>query len=378
MSARSYLIAAASIGSGHMRAAEALRAAIIRREPKARVAVVDFTARDVAPVTWLLKVIYLKMLSFVPDLYQRLYDFSGGKAGGGIIRGLIAWASAPSMDRLLKMHAADVVVCTHPFPEAAASRLKQKGRDIFLAVALTDFSVHSIWIYPRVDAYFVATEDMVDGFAVLGAERSAIYATGIPVQLPISISKEDARKHLNIDQGAPVVLVMGGGLGLGGMERGIVALEEARDALHILVVTGRNAVLAAAARERAKRSRHTMLVWEYTDDVPILMAAADLLITKPGGLTISEAWTRGLPLVLHEPIPGPEEENARYAVSCGTALFLKDGEEIATAVGKLVSDDMALMRMRCAAKAASRALAADAVVQQIETSIAALGSGGNR
>lgn len=378
MPARSYLIAAASIGSGHMRAAEALRAAIAGREPEAHVAVVDFTARDVAPVTWLLKVIYLKMLSFVPDLYQRLYDFSGGKAGGGIIRRLVAWASAPAMARLLKEHHADAVICTHPFPEAAASRLKEKGRNFFLSVVLTDFSVHTIWLYPRVDAYFVATENMIDGFSALGVDRSTIFATGIPVLPPASLSKEEARARLGVSEDANVVLLMGGGLGLGGMERGIADLEGSKEELHILIVAGRNAPLAAQARDIAKRSRHTIRVWEYTDDVPLLMAAADLLITKPGGLTISEAWTRGLPLVLHEPIPGPEEENARYAVARGTALYLKEGEAIAAAVVRLVTDGAALERMRRAARASSRGAAAEAVIRQIETSIAAVRSGGNR
>ncbi|BEU88208.1 glycosyltransferase [Selenomonas sp. TAMA-11512] len=371
MSARSYLIAAASIGSGHLRAAEALRAAIARREPEAKVTVVDFTARDIAPITWLLKAIYLKMLRFVPDLYQRLYDFSGGKAGGGMIRELIARASAPSMERLLKLHNADVVICTHPFPEAAASRLKRNGRDFFLSVVLTDFSMHEIWIYPGVDAYFVATEKMMDGFRSLAGAHASVYATGIPVLPPASLSKEEAREQLGIAADAHVILLMGGGLGLGGMERGIADLEASGEQLTVLVAAGRNAPLAAMAREAAKQSKHIIKVWEYTEEVPRLMAAADLLITKPGGLTISEAWTRGLPLVLHEPIPGPEEENARYAVQQGTALYLKEGEKLAAAVVSLFTEGTKMHQMRAASQAASRGTAAEAIIRQIERCIAA-------
>ena len=121
MSARSYLIAAASIGSGHMKAAEALAAALLHAEPEAHVTVVDFTKRDTAWVTWFMKAVYLKMLHFMPNLYQLLYRFTGHRQGASPVQKLIAFLTKRNMRSLVRRHGADMVICTHPFPEGAAS-----------------------------------------------------------------------------------------------------------------------------------------------------------------------------------------------------------------------------------------------------------------
>lgn len=138
---------------------------------------------------------------------------------------------------------------------------------------------------------------------------------GIPVSgiLEDMKDKQGVRRALAIPEGQPAILLMGGGLGLGGIEENLQVLEAIPGRLTLLVVAGRNERLLEKVQDFADASHHQVLVWGYTDQVHFLMRGADLLITKPGALTISEAFVLGLPMLLHDPIPGPETENAIYA-----------------------------------------------------------------
>ena len=130
---------------------------------------------------------------------------------------------------------------------------------------------------------------------------------------------------------------MGGGLGLGGIEAMLDELEGIEARLTLLVIAGRNEDLELAIRARIATSRHALYVWGFTQRAPLLMRAADLLVTKPGALTVSESFVLGLPTVLHDPIPGPEEENAVYATQHGASLWVHPGESLAGAVCHLLA-----------------------------------------
>ena len=360
MAARSYLIVAASIGSGHMKAAEALAAALLRAEPEAHVAVVDFTKRDTAWVTWFMKAVYLKMLHFMPNLYQLLYRFTGHRQGASPVQKLIASLTKRNMRSLVRRHAADTVICTHPFPEGAASCLKESGEEeFFFATVLTDYSVHRMWFYPGVDAFFVATERMRRSLVKEGCAATAVHATGIPI-LPLSPAGFDRAAICER-------------LGLGDVAHSLEKLEDVAEKLQILVVAGKNERLLAWVKEHAVRSHHAVRAWGYTDAVPELMAAAALLISKPGALTISEAWAMGVPLILHEPIPGPELENAMIASERGTAVWLGKGENLAALVMGLLGDAPRLASMREAALLASRPAAAQEIARFLQTAGTSVG-----
>lgn len=357
MSGKSYLIVAASIGSGHMRAAEALGDAIKTSDPTARVFVVDFTQRAIAFAPWLMKAAYMKMLALWPNLYASLYRLSGGETAGDFSKRLLAAATKESMRRLVVATQADAVICTHPFPEAAAADLKAEGASFLFAVVLTDFSYHAFWQSPGVDAFFVATEAMKQALEQSGA-KGKVYVTGIPIHAPVEIPTTIKEP--------PAVLLMGGGLGLGGMERALKTLEGLPEELEILVVAGRNRQLYHRAKVLAKHARHTIKVWGFTDEVPVLMRRAQLLVTKPGGLTISEAWASGLPLFLHEPIPGPEMENAMYAQAMGTAAWARDDEALAIGLERLLRDEGRLQAMRLKALKAAKPKAAEDIFRILQ------------
>ena len=359
------LILTASIGSGHTRAAEAIRTALKARPGAAehRIDVVDFMSREVSIIHYLMKRIYLTMLRFVPNLYDVFFRIAGKKTSGGAVRAAFAWVMMRTMGQIIRTYQPDLVVATHPFPEGAAALWRiRHGEHFPLAALLTDYALHAIWFVHDVDAYFVATEAMADEMAMLGFDRRRIHATGIPIVLSASrLARREARVQAGISEELPTLLLMGGGLGLGDMDATLAALEQVEQRLAILVVAGRNASLEERARARGKHSHHAVYVSGYTHDVPVLMHAADLLITKPGALTISEAFAAGLPLLLHDPIPGPETENAVYATRCGAAVWLHPGERMAPAVEDILAHHLPVMRR--AARDCAREEAAQRVAE---------------
>jgi len=225
MAERRFLIVTASIGSGHSKAAEAVEEELKKVYPKAFIRIVDFSAWDVSPATAFMKASYLFMLHFIPNLYNLMYCFTGGKAGGLSVQSLISASTARDIRALVRKYQPDVVICTHPFPAGAASWRKARHPHEFLfATAITDYSVHQMWIYPNVDRYFVAREAMKTDLAAAGLPTEHIYVTGIPIMEAFTqpVDRTATFRRLNLSPDSPVVLLMGGGLGLGFLESGAV------------------------------------------------------------------------------------------------------------------------------------------------------------
>ncbi|MBQ9497154.1 MAG: glycosyltransferase [Selenomonadaceae bacterium] len=355
------LILSASIGSGHTKAAEAIQLGIRNEELGIDVRVVDFMAREVSTLNWLTKKFYLAALKFIPDLYDRIYKFADGRRVGVSARFLSSASMYLPFARLLKKFQPDVVICTHPFPEAAASLWKflhaKSAEKFLLAAVLTDYSLHEIWIYGEVDVYFVATEEMRAKLAAHSRAGQKIFATGIPIDEKFSAAQKVT------DETRTTILIMGGGLGLGSIEETLAELNRVSLPLKILVVAGQNENLLA--RLRRMNINHPTGIFGYVTDVDKLMAAADLLITKPGALTMTEAFAAGLPLILHAPIPGPEALNAAYATTHGAAIEVGD-KKISAVVEELLSEPARLIEMKINAKKLSKPRAATEIFNRIK------------
>ena len=352
------LILSASIGSGHTKAAEALQK-IFSDDAQ----VVDFMSKEISTLNWLMKKIYLAALKFIPDLYDRIYKFADGRRVGVSARFLSSALMYLPFARLLNEFRPDAVICTHPFPEAAASLWKflhaKSPRNFLLATVLTDYSLHEIWIYGEVDAYFVATDEMRRELATHCRAGQKIFATGIPIDEKFSAVEKIS------DASRTTILIMGGGLGLGSIEETLSELNKIRSSLKIVVVAGQNENLLSRLKKLREKLFHPVEVLGYVTDVEKLMAAADLLITKPGALTMTEAFAAGVPLILHAPIPGPEFLNAKFAVEHGAAISVGE-RKISAVVAELLSEPARLDEMKRCAKKISRPFAASAIVNQIK------------
>lgn len=352
------LILSASIGSGHTKAAEAIEK-ILNCEVKT----IDFMSKKISLLNWLTKKFYLAALKFIPDLYDRIYKFVGTKQSGIFARLLTSCTMYFPFVRLLKKYNPDVIVCTHPFPEAAASLWKflhaKSEENFLLATVLTDYSLHEIWIYSEVDIYFVATEKMKKELAAHCRPNQEIYSSGIP------IGSEFKSEEKNFSSPSFTLLIMGGGLGLGSIEETLIDLENFETPLKIFVIAGQNEKLLA--RLKNFKSRHKIKIFGYVENICELMKISDLLITKPGALTMTEAFASGLPMILHAPIPGPESENAAYAIKNGAAISAEK-LKISEVIKKFFENPAKLVEMKLNAKKLSKVHAADDIAKIISQS----------
>ena len=368
-----FLIVTASIGSGHEKAASAIAEGIRSEHPEARIDMVDFMRWDTSVVNALMKFFYLKMLALVPNLYEFMYQFTAGKRKGGFIQVLMAYAMARSIKQLIRQYDPQVIICTHPFPAEAVSHLSGRWHDRFIAgAAITDYSVHQMWICHNLDFYFVACASMKRQLIAAGIKAEIIHVTGIPVAAVFHQPYEKAfhrRKH-GLRDDLPVVLMMGGGLGLGSMDNALEQLEKIPATWQLLVVAGKNVELKQQAEARMAVSHHHVTVYGYTEEIQSLMAAADVLVTKPGALTLTEAVSMHLPMVLHEPIPGPETDNARYMSGCGAAVWMHAGDNLAHVLRELLEDRQLLEAMAGAAKANARPETVGQILAAIEKTAA--------
>ena len=368
MSGKNILVVTASMGSGHNKAANAVAEAIKRKYPVNKINVIDFMSTETAYFNSLVKDIYLKMLDHTPSVYEFFYKFTSDSTKGSTIQSVFAHAMKKDMRELIKKYEADMVICTHPFPCAAASYLKQTGEiNIPLITVMTDFCVHQFWLYKNIDIYFTANDLLKKEMVNQGLLEERIFVTGIPVgyNFRVDYNRDDLLAKFKLEKDKPVALIMGGGLGLGGVKNALCQLERLKKDIQILVITGANVALWSEMNEYAQHSKHKIFVWGYSHNIQEFMSVATFLISKPGALTISEALTRELPMILHDPIPGPEVDNAKFVSDNGAAIWAKHQDTLDAVVREVLSDATILPKLRNNAKVLKKPYASDNIADVI-------------
>lgn len=369
---RQVLIISASVGAGHDQAGHALKAVIHQRYPHVRIEFIDFMDSKYT-FNHLLKEVYLEMLASAPSLYNFMYQIA---ARQGNVRSNTKYALFQTMqhhmEALFTKYHPDLAIFTHPFPCGAAARIRRKGGiSTPLAAIITDFALHDMWFFHEVDEYFVATEELHQAFADRGMSISRVHVTGIPVRQGFRLNCDTSgiRQKLGLSVHMPLVLIMGGGLGLGSMEEALRSVNELDCPVQAVVITGQNTGLFDSLLNIAGELRQPVKVLGFVDNVPELMAAADILITKPGGLTVSEALAAGLPMVFYKPLPGQEEDNARYIIAKGAAFEASSSAALVAALTVLLSHPQQLHALRERCRLLGRPQAAEHIIDTINTRI---------
>lgn len=339
---RRVLIVSASIGTGHMQAARAIEEYWTQVEPDAQITHVDFLDTDTLSIDNILKGTYIKMIDVFPMLYELVYRVSKGERKGSLLQTALSWLLKSRMMKLIQKMQPNVVIFTHPFPCGAAAILKRQGHiDVPLVAILTDFSSHQFWMYPQVDAYFVATDGMIQEMTRCGIQEERIHVSGIPVRRSFfknTINHYEMKKPVT-------VLVMGGGLGMGSLEQALQHLDAVDAIDEIVVVAGQNTSLYESLLDRSESMKKKTTVHGYVSHVSELMQNATLLVTKPGALTCMEAVTVGLPMVFFNAIPGQEEANALLLEQRGCARWARDIHNLEDVVTTLLINPARLSRM---------------------------------
>jgi processive 1,2-diacylglycerol beta-glucosyltransferase len=342
----------ASVGAGHVRAAEGIELALKQLAPEITVANFDVLTLMPPPFRKVYRDGYFKMVARAPRILGWLYDATDKPFHHDRVQRQIERAGAAKLLKRIREFDPDVAICTHFLPTALLDRERRKGRcSARIITVVTDFEVHGMWLSVPSDHYFVATDEARAHLEALAIASGAITVSGIPTH-PVNAEKKDRlwmrRKH-GLREDLPAILVSTGGFGAGNGARLIEAMIQAKLPAQIIAVCGKSAALKSSIEKIARANKDSLpfvKVVGFTTDMDEFMSAADLMIGKPGGLTTSESLIKGLAWVVVNPIPGQEEKNAIYLLEQGVGVWSDNLHTLAHKVGALLADPARLESMR--------------------------------
>lgn len=358
------LITSVSAGAGHTRAAQAIEIAVRREHPGIQISNVD--AMDFVPKPFRKLYVdgYVSMVNRAPALWGFLYDAMDRAEKSSKTSRLMNVVQRANARPLLK-HIAEFrprrIVTTHFFlPQILGKHLGKGGVKIPVDVVVTDYDVHRIWLHDAVARYFVATDAIAFKMEKMGVARSKILVTGIPI-VPVFSDLTDRAailKSLDLEAGTPTLLLMAGGLGMGALAQTVKSLCNFPSKLQIIAVAGKNDALRAELERIDPPSRIRLRSLGFVQNMHELLSIADLVVSKPGGLTTSECFAKGAAMMVVSPIPGQEERNADYILENGAGLKAMSLEELEFKLVKLLGEPPRLARMKENSKRLARADAA--------------------
>jgi processive 1,2-diacylglycerol beta-glucosyltransferase len=365
----SILILHATAGAGHTRAAQAIAAALKATGREHRV--VDTLECTSGLFRRMYVKSYIDIVQKAPELWGYLYEKSDVVASPTSRRARARLAfdkfNSRRFKKLLDEVNPGVILCTHFLPLELLSDLKGRGKfSVPVHAVVTDVSPHAFWVYPHIEHYHVATPSAARELARKGYPAKQISVTGIPVD-PVFANRTPgaaARAKLGLLE-KPTVLLLSGGFGVGPMKQMLLSFGESCDDLSLVVVAGKNPQLEAECKALAATLPVPIKVFGFVNNMHELMDAADLIVTKPGGLTTTEILAKGKPMALVAPIPGQEQRNAEYLLEEGAAVRLYDVADAAYYLQRWLSDAVRMRRMAASAQAIARPLAAQDIASML-------------
>ncbi|MGH8174361.1 MAG: MGDG synthase family glycosyltransferase [Rhodanobacteraceae bacterium] len=363
------LLLSVSAGAGHVRAAEALRAAAPDFDAEAlHLDVMDYVSSAFRAMytEW-----YLKVVEKHPAVWAELYrimDRTPPSAPMSRLRRAAERLNTLKLRKAITTFAPDAVICTHFLPAELLMRERHRGRlssPVFVQV--TDFDLHGMWVVPGMTGYFAASDEVAFRMRRRGIDAANIHVTGIPIMPAFAtrLARGDCAAEIGLDPKRTTILLMGGGAGLGGLDDVAARLLTLDADFQLIALAGRNKEMLARLEELSRRHPGRLIAQGFTDRVERLMCASDLVITKPGGLTTSECLALGLPMIVHAPIPGQEERNCDYLLEQGAALKAIDADSLEFRVRDLIAHPARVAAMSGRARALGHPQAARDVLGMV-------------
>ena len=363
-----------SAGAGHVRAADAVVKAASTAKPPLIATHLDLLTLVPKDFRKLYGEQYIRLVEKLPQLWSYLYSKTDRPSRDSLVGKLKRAAEKLNTRKLnaeIERLAPDVILCTHFLPAELLSRQKSKGRSLPpLWVQVTDFDVHALWVHSHVDRYCVANEEVAFRLADRGVPRERITVTGIPVmpQFSAPLDRAICAGELGLKPETFTVLMMAGGAGVGGLDMLAERVLRLPDSPQLVALAGRNAELLQRLQALARQHPGKLFPLGFTTTVERVMTAADLVVTKPGGLSVSECLAKQRPMLLVSPIPGQEERNADYLLESGAAIKAVDGATLVFKLANLMAEPARLAAMSAAAARIGRPGAAADVVALISSS----------
>lgn len=349
----------ASYGGGHLSAARSIKENMETNYEDIDVKLIDCMEYVNKTVNKITTKAYSEMAKKAPKTWGRVYWKSQ--------KGPLAQISTTSnkilsikLYKLLKDFEPNLIVSTHPFGSQMCAYLKKHGKlNAKIATVMTDYAPHDQWLVfnKYVDYYFVSHDGMKKELHEKGIPNEKIFATGIPLsnKFLLKYDKPTILKSFGLSPDKKTVLFFGGGeFGLGKTQTFKIfkSFVECPENIQIVAISGKNQKMKEAFENLVESLNKTdsVKILEYTNQVPELMSISDLVVTKPGGLTTTESLASGLPIVVINPIPGQEEENASYLEKNKVAIWLKKDDNVEAILKDLFSNPEKMQEMKIRAR----------------------------
>jgi processive 1,2-diacylglycerol beta-glucosyltransferase len=338
--------------SGHRQATMAIQGALRQMNPDISVPTINGFGYTYPRLEKIVNRAYMGMIKRTPKVWDFLYDNPKLVKRSSPIQRWLHKSSHAKLEKLFEKHNPDAVICTQAFPCGMVADYKRTHqKKVALFAVLTDYAPHSFWINEGVDYYIVPDADVKDRFIRKGVKPDAIKTYGIPIRVRFAqqLDKGPIAEKLGIDLNLPVLLVMGGGHGLGPILQVVNSLLNISTPLQLIVLAGTNKILNQRLMQIRAPAEKKLQVFSYVSNVDELMEVASLIITKPGGLTTSEALAKGLPMVIVDPLPGQEMRNTDFLLEKGIGIRVDQTGDVGEEVELLLKSPERLAAMRKAA-----------------------------
>ncbi len=342
----------AAVGGGHFKAAEAIKNYILENKPSCSVEMLDALKYANKAVDKIIINSYVNMARYSPELWGKIYQFSAKQYSVANFSNAVQRLLSLKLVKYLNEQKADIIISTHPFiTEMCAILKKKKQIDSKINVIITDYASHRFWeLKPEyIDNYFVANNEIKYKMSFNGIDSDKIHVTGIPVSpaFLIEYNKEKIYEEFGLDKNKKTILIFGGGeYGLSNIKtfyKGLISLDLD---IQIVTIAGKRQKSQKMFADIAKNSNKKVVILGYTTKVPELMHIADLVISKPGGLTTTEIITTHIPFAIINPIPGQEEENAEFLLNNGAAVQIFDEKSTKPFLENLLADTVRLENIK--------------------------------
>lgn len=325
----------AALGYGHKRSAQAIEKSLRLLYKDIEVTTLNALYESTTNLERILKYVRLSLLKTIPAVLRLLYKYENSILKVLMPLEILVYSYYKrKFSIILKKYNPDIIVCTHAFPCTAISKLKI---NVPLVYVVTDFDLMSYHLRTNADIILVPNKEIEERMSHLNKK---IFITGVPIDPEFSVKKDKhvlRRKYKISDK--TTILILGGGAGLGYYEKIINAIK---NDFEIMISVGNNKNL----KENLEKRFPGINVFEYTENIDEVYRIADIVVTKPGGLTSSELLAIRHPLIITNPLPGIEEKNTAYLISKDVAINVKSPAYLKQIIYSLIKDNKRLMLMK--------------------------------
>jgi len=343
------LVFSAGFGNGHFRAAEAVIEGIQLKEPYAKIIHLDFGDFLNKRLNSVAKRLYMEMIKHTPRLWGKFYYKTAKLQPKSMMQRFLNQLGRSDFLKYIQALEPDIIVCTYPTVSSILAQLRlERILHVPVITVITDYAVHSLWVHPGVDRYMVACEEVKESLVSWGIEAQRVRVTGIPIspKFEKAMDRGHIISKLGLSPDLPTFLVMGGVYEGEIVKRICKQLADSQVPIQSMIVCGKNEKLYQSLEDLCIQTRNLIVRFGYVQNVEELMEVSDLIITKAGGLTVTEALTKDLPLVIFKPIPGQEVENAQFVQRLGAGLVAGTEEELEQLLNRFSSYPEDIERMQ--------------------------------